>query len=67
MQPLHPTHKSIVARMVDLDDPDNKALENRLIRETKRYAMPWIYVRGRYIGGFEELAELAKAGKLTAD
>lgn len=55
---------SVVARMIELDDPDNRGLEDRLVRETKRYATPWIFVRGRYIGGLDELAALEKAGKL---
>lgn len=58
--------RSIVARMIELDDPDNRGLEDRLVRETKRYATPWIFVRGSYIGGLDELAALEKAGKLDA-
>ena len=56
---------SITARMIDLDDPEHRDLENRLIRETKRYEMPWVFLRGTYIGGFNELAALAKSGELV--
>ena len=56
---------SITARMIDLDDPDHRDLENRLIRETKRYEMPWVFLRGEYIGGFNDLAALAKSGELS--
>jgi len=52
--------KSLTPRMIDMDDPDRRDLENRLIRETKRYQTPYVYLRGEYIGGFDELAELAK-------
>lgn len=56
---------SVVARMINMDDADNVGLETRLIRDTKRYKTPYVYVRGEYIGGFEELAALVKSGKLT--
>jgi glutaredoxin len=56
---------SMTARMINLDDPENYDVENRLIRETKRYEMPWVFLRGEYIGGFKELAALAKSGELT--
>jgi glutaredoxin len=55
---------SMTARMINLDDPENYDVENRLIRETKRYEMPWVFLRGEYIGGFKELAALAKSGEL---
>lgn len=55
---------SITARMIDLDDPDHRDLENRLIRETKRYEMPWVFLRGEYVGGFKEIAAMAKNGEL---
>lgn len=56
--------KSLVARMIDMDDPDRRDLENRLIRETKRYQTPYVYLRGEYIGGFDELAQMAKGPEL---
>jgi hypothetical protein len=40
-------------------------LENRLVRETKRYDLPYVFVRGEPIGGFAERAALAKSGELT--
>ncbi len=56
---------SITARMIDLDDPEHRDLENRLVRETKRYDLPYVFVRGELIGGFAETAALAKSGELT--
>jgi glutaredoxin len=56
---------SLTARMINLDDAENIDLENRLIRETKRYEMPWVFLRGEYIGGFNELAAMAKSGELV--
>lgn len=54
--------RSVVARMIDMDDPDNLGLEARLIRETKGTSTPYAFVRGRYVGGFAELAALVKSG-----
>jgi glutaredoxin len=34
----------------DLDDPEHRHLESRLVRETKQPELPWIYVRGEFIG-----------------
>jgi glutaredoxin len=56
--------KSLPARLIDIDDPDHLGLENRLIQATKRYATPWIYVRGVFLGTFEDLLSLDKAGEL---
>ena len=58
--------RSIVARFVDLDDPDHRALEARLVTETKRYDTPYVYLRGRYVGGHDELVALDRAGDLEA-
>lgn len=55
---------SVVARMIDLSDPDHRDLEKRLIQETKSYDTPWVYVRGVYRGGFDEIARLTKSGEL---
>jgi glutaredoxin len=55
---------SMTARMINLDDPEHYDVENRLIKETKRYEMPWVFLRGEYIGGFKELAAMAKSGEL---
>lgn len=48
----------------DLDDPEHRHLETRLVRETKQPELPWIYVRGEFIGGYRALDELARLGKL---
>lgn len=58
--------RGIDARFVDLDDPDHLLVEKRLIRDTKRYAMPWVYVRGELVGGYDEVEQMARAGQLDA-
>ncbi|MFO0553785.1 MAG: glutaredoxin domain-containing protein [Polyangiaceae bacterium] len=47
--------RSITARMIDLDDPENRDLEKRLIQETKRYETPFIYFEGKFVGSLEAL------------
>ncbi len=56
--------KSLPARMIDMEDGDNVGIESRLIRATKSYKTPYVFVRGKYVGGFEELSVADKAGKL---
>jgi glutaredoxin len=54
----------IDALFVNMSDPDNADLESRLIRETKIYATPYVYLRGTFIGGEAQVMERAKAGTL---
>lgn len=49
---------------VDLDDPEFELLENKLIDETKHNTVPWIYLRGEFVGGFHALDEIARLGQL---
>jgi glutaredoxin len=56
--------RSIVARFHELDDPELRDREVRLVRETRRYDTPYVFVRGAYVGSLEELDALAKSGEL---
>jgi len=51
---------SIEKLRVDLDP----ALREGMIRETGRRTVPQIFIDGLHVGGFEELAELDREGKL---
>ena len=51
---------SIEKLRVDLDP----ALREEMIRETGRRTVPQIFIDGLHVGGFEELAELDREGKL---
>jgi glutaredoxin len=55
---------SIPAKFYDIDDPDQVELEARLIRETKQYQTPWIYLRGAFAGGYNSIDELNRLGQL---
>jgi len=49
---------------VDMDEPEYDPLQLRLINETKQHTVPYIYLRGHFIGGFNALAEVERLGQL---
>jgi glutaredoxin len=56
--------KQVVYDFVDLDEPKHAALPDRLVSETKRNLTPYVFVRGRYLGGFNAVDELERLGQL---
>ncbi len=51
---------------VDLDDSENAEFSGRLVAETKQNSVPYIFVRGEFVGGFNALDELDRLGQLEA-
>jgi glutaredoxin 3 len=49
---------------VDLEEPEHEALIIRLLNETKQNTVPYVYVRGQFIGGFNALSEIERLGQL---
>lgn len=49
---------------VDLDDADHENKLPGLIRETHQNTVPYIYLRGQFVGGFNALAEIERLGQL---
>lgn len=49
---------------VDVDDPDNEHFRPNLVAETTQNNVPYIFLRGQFIGGFNALSELQRAGTL---
>lgn len=49
---------------VDLEEPEHEAKLLQLINETKQQTVPFIYLRGQFIGGFNALAEIDRLGQL---
>jgi glutaredoxin len=49
---------------VDLEEPEHEAKLVRLSNETKQHTVPFIYLRGQFIGGFNALAEIERLGQL---
>jgi glutaredoxin len=49
---------------VDLDEPEHEPLLLRLINETKQHTVPYVYLRGQFIGGYNALAEIERLGQM---
>jgi len=57
----------IAYEYIDLRAPENGLLRDRLERETGHYTQPWVFVRGRFVGGFNALDEHARLGQLQLE
>ena len=49
---------------VDLEEPEHEAKLVPLSNETKQHTVPFIYLRGQFIGGYNALAEIERLGQL---
>lgn len=49
---------------IDLDAPENGSLSSWLIVETKQNTNPYVFLRGRFVGGFNALDEIVRLGQL---
>ncbi len=49
---------------VDLEEPEHEAKATPLALETKQNTVPYIYLRGKFIGGFNALSEIDRLGQL---
>jgi len=49
---------------VDLEEPEHEAKQIPLALETKQNTVPYVYLRGRFIGGFNALSEVERLGQL---
>lgn len=59
-QLLH--HKGVTAEHVLVDaEPERR---NEMTRLTGRTSVPQIFINGRHVGGYQELAELNRRGEL---
>jgi glutaredoxin len=50
---------------IDLDAPENGMLTTWLVAETKQNTNPYVFLRGRFIGGFNALDEIVRLGQLS--
>lgn len=48
--------KGIEARFINIDEPENQHLEVKLVAATKHYTLPYVYLDGVFIGGYDALA-----------
>jgi glutaredoxin 3 len=49
---------------IDLEEPEHENKIVPLANETKQHTVPFIYLRGQFIGGFNALAEIERLGQL---
>jgi glutaredoxin len=49
---------------VDLEEPEHEAKLVPLVNETKQHLVPFVYLRGQFIGGYNALAEIERLGQL---
>jgi len=50
--------------LVDLDEPEHEAKLTGLTAETKQHTVPFVYLRGQFVGGFNALSEIERLGQL---
>jgi glutaredoxin len=49
---------------IDLEEPEHEAKLVPLAVETKQQTVPFVYLRGQFIGGFNALSEVERLGQL---
>lgn len=49
---------------IDLEEPEHEGKQLRLTNETKQATVPYVYLRGLFIGGFNALSEVERLGQL---
>jgi len=49
---------------VDLEEPEHEGKLGRALIETKQHTVPFIYLRGQFVGGFNALSEIERLGQL---
>ncbi|HEX2690599.1 MAG TPA: glutaredoxin [Kofleriaceae bacterium] len=50
--------------LIDLEEPEHEAKVTLLMVETKQNTTPYVYLRGKFIGGFNALSEIERLGQL---
>jgi glutaredoxin len=49
---------------VDLEEPEHEAKQVKLTQETRQTTVPYVYLRGKFVGGFNALSEIDRLGQL---
>ena len=49
---------------VDVEEPEHESKLVGLSQETHQHTVPYVYLRGRFIGGFNALSEIERLGQL---
>jgi glutaredoxin len=56
--------KKIDYDYIDMDDADHGHFEGKLIPETKQNTVPYVYLRGEFVGGYNAVSEYDRLGQL---
>ena len=51
---------------VDLEEPEHESKSTGLTLETRQNTVPYVYLRGQFVGGFNALSEIDRLGQLEA-
>ena len=49
---------------LDLEEPEHEAKQVKLTQETRQSTVPYVYLRGKFVGGFNALSEIERLGQL---
>jgi glutaredoxin len=49
---------------LDLEEPEHEAKQAKLTHETRQNTVPYVYLRGKFVGGFNALSEIERLGQL---
>lgn len=49
---------------IELDDSENGHFEGKLVAETTQSSVPFVYIRGEFVGGYNEVNEVVRLGEL---
>lgn len=49
---------------LDLEEPEHEAKLAKLTHETRQNTVPYVYLRGKFVGGFNALSEIERLGQL---
>src|SRR5262249_4551502 len=50
---------------VDLEEPEHEAKQVKLTQETRQNTVPYVYLRGRFVGGFNALSAIQRLRPLA--
>jgi glutaredoxin len=56
--------EGVECEFVDLRKPESSTLHSWLLAETKQNTQPYVFLRGRFIGGYNALDEIVRLGQL---
>lgn len=48
---------------VDLEEPEHEAKQVKLTQDTRQNTVPYVYLRGKFVGGFNALSEIERLGQ----